>query len=118
VLAAASAGSLHDPRCAHHPGNGAESPWDLGTPHEHTGARTSASEHSHGTSHEQAPDDCSCPGGLCALGADRVYQQASPSVASLDAGRETWSAPEAHTACVARPELRTQPPGRAPPTEI
>lgn len=121
VVFATSLGSIHDPSCPHHPGESGHGSWYASVLHgEQHEEATSAEAHSHrhAPSSDEAPDDCTCSGGLCVLSvvagppvqtaSEISFGQTEPD----DAGFAADIVPTHHS------ERYLQPPGRGPPTVL
>jgi len=120
VLLTSSMGSLHDPHCPHHPGSADHEAWvgavalDVGGTDEHAGHASS-----HGApSGDQAPEDCTCEGGLCVLSAVVGPPAVAAAEISVGDARPTGSRPTVVAVMAGTPDRYLQPPGTGPPAIV
>jgi len=121
VAFATSLGSIHDPRCPHHPGAGGHESWYASVLHgsQHAGAASADTHsHQHSPSSDEAPEDCTCTGGLCVLSvvAGPPVQTASEiSFGQTEPDNVGFAADAVPTL---EAERFLQPPGRGPPAVV
>jgi hypothetical protein len=110
--------SLHDPSCAHHLATGATDGVS-GAPRADHGAALHGGNPSEHGQHENgtSSDDCTCTGGLCALG---MAVAQLPASLDLRVGDTTSDAAYDDLAAtkVTQTSTRLQPPGTGPPVAL